>query len=47
MLVVDGDPTADIAALRNVRAVLKGGAVAVEGTQVLDPAPYPGFPQRG
>jgi imidazolonepropionase-like amidohydrolase len=46
VLVVDGDPTADIAALRNVRAVLKGGTVAVEGNQVLDPAPYPGFPPR-
>jgi imidazolonepropionase-like amidohydrolase len=47
LLVVDGDPTADIAALRNVRAVLKGGALAVDGTQVLDPAPWPGYASRG
>jgi imidazolonepropionase-like amidohydrolase len=46
LLVVDGDPTADITALRNVRAVLKGGVAAVEGARVLDPAPWPGYPPR-
>jgi imidazolonepropionase-like amidohydrolase len=43
LLVVDGDPAADIRALRAVRGVLKDGVVAVEGTTVLDSPPWEGF----
>jgi len=35
LLVVDGDPTVDITALRQVRAVLRSGRVVVEGGRVL------------
>jgi imidazolonepropionase-like amidohydrolase len=35
LLVVDGDPTADIAALRRPKAVLKGGTVVAEGGRIV------------